>query len=147
MDKAPRVTLNDKAGTHRRSTAATEFVADEGEDRVEQPVAAPPSGNPRVKDARGRVFELRKPSLLAQFDIYQAVGGEVASNQSWMLMFMPLLTIASIDGEPVAMPKNMIQARALINEVGDDGYAAVVDGLKEHFGENTEDLKAQVKNS
>jgi hypothetical protein len=93
-----------------------------------------------VTDKRGRVLTLEEPNFLSEFRLMEAVGPELASNAAWMASFGPLTYISEIDGQKVFLPTNKVQAEAFIQQVGRDGYAAVFEGLKEHFAASKEDL-------
>jgi hypothetical protein len=76
----------------------------------------------------GKKYGLKKPSLLAQFDIVEALG-ETAQNATYMQMVMPLLWVVDIDGDSVAMPSTKREVRALIQRVGEDGMKAIMEHL------------------
>ncbi|MEN7527025.1 hypothetical protein [Cupriavidus sp. DL-D2] len=81
-----------------------------------------------VPDAKGRKLTLRRPGILAQFRLVEAMGPEAASNDVYRFMCMPLLYLVAIDGEPVPPPTNKVQLEALIQRVEEDGFAAIQDG-------------------
>lgn len=87
-----------------------------------------------VSDARGRTITLRKPGILAQYRIVEAVGPESAKNEVYMGMVTPILYVASIDGNPVAQPSNKAQIEALIQRLDEAGIVAVVKGVEAHYG-------------
>lgn len=78
-----------------------------------------------VTDARGRKITLRKPGVLAQFKIVEAVGPETAANQTYMQMVNPLIYVGAIDGDDVFLPATKREVEALIQRLDDDGLAAV----------------------
>lgn len=78
-----------------------------------------------VRDERGRSLTLRKPGVLAQYRIVEAVGPEAAANQTYMQMVNPLIYLAEIDGEAVYFPQSKAEVEALIQRLDDDGLAAV----------------------
>lgn len=86
-----------------------------------------------ITDSTGRIIKLRKPGVLAQFRLIEAVG-DSAKNEVYMAMVMPLLFVASIDGEDVEPIVRKSELEALINRLGDDGVAAVVGKVAELFG-------------
>lgn len=74
----------------------------------------------------GRKLTVRKPGVLAQFRLVQAVGPEVASNQTYMQMINPLLYLGKIDDEVVMPPMNLREVEALIQGLGDAGLGAIM---------------------
>ncbi|QTD88739.1 hypothetical protein [Burkholderia anthina] len=86
-----------------------------------------------IEDARGRKIALRKPGVLAQYAIIDAVGGESAKNAVYMSMVLPLIYVASIDGDGVSTPNTKLEVKALIKRLDEDGIEAVIAGVNEHF--------------
>jgi hypothetical protein len=98
-----------------------------------------------VTDSAGRTITLQKPSMLAQYRLVEALG-ETASNQVYMNMVLPLIYVTSIDGTPAPSTKK-IQIEALIQRLDEHGLKAVVEGIKENFGnQDTEEDKTAIKN-
>jgi hypothetical protein len=87
-----------------------------------------------VTDKRGRVFTLRKPPFIAQFDLIDALGVS-ASNETYRSMVTPLLYVAAIDGESVSRPTTKSQLRALAQRLDEDGFVAVGEGIQQYFVE------------
>ena len=85
-----------------------------------------------VTDARGRVIALRRPNVLAQYRMVEAMG-KSAENQVYMAMVMPLIYVASIDGDPVPPAATKAQIEALVQRLDEDGLAAVTKGIEERF--------------
>src|ERR1019366_7216141 len=79
-----------------------------------------------VTDSKGRVLGLRRLDFLEEFRIIEALGSELSANTTYMSMLNPLLYLAEIDGEPVSLPRNKIQAEALIQRAGREGFLAVI---------------------
>lgn len=90
-----------------------------------------------VKDTRGRAITLKKPGVLAQFRLVEALG-DSAQNTVYMGMTFPLLYVSAIDGSPLNPLTNKLQVEALIQRLDEEGIAAVVEGVAEHFGKKTE---------
>ncbi|EPS1221698.1 hypothetical protein ACVBR5_000929 [Burkholderia cenocepacia] len=86
-----------------------------------------------ITDARGRAIALRKPGVLAQYAIIDAVGGESARNAVYMSMVLPLIYVASIDGEGVSTPNTKLEVKALIKRLDEEGIEAVMAAVNEHF--------------
>lgn len=87
-----------------------------------------------VTDKRGRSFKLKKPGVLAQFRLVEALG-DVAKNEVYMGMVLPLIFIVAIDDDPVVQPTSKLQVEALIQRLDEDGIEAVMNGVQEHFGQ------------
>ena len=100
-----------------------------------------------ITDAKGRSITLRKPGVLAQFRLIETLGGETASNSTYVRMVLPLIYVAAIDGESVPPFVKKSQVEALIQQLDEDGIAAVALGVDKHFGgQAPEDDKAKLGN-
>ncbi|AWI53212.1 hypothetical protein DEH84_07040 [Aquabacterium olei] len=100
-----------------------------------------------VIDGAGRAIKLRKPGVLAQFRLVEAVG-DAAKNAVYMGMCMPLLFVASIDGEDVEPIARKSELEALINRLGEEGVAAIMAKVDEVFGASDPEAdKAALKKS
>ena len=96
-------------------------------------------------DGRGRVITLRKPGVLAQFRLVEALG-ESASNVVYMNMVLPLLYVAAIDGDPVRSTTKR-EIEALIQRLDEDGITAVVQQVRDTWGASDPEAdKAALKN-
>lgn len=84
----------------------------------------------QVTDARGRTIVLRKPAVLAQFRLMEAVGG---TNAGYISMCMPLIYVASINGEHVSSIRTKGEVEALVQRLDEDGLVAVSAGVEAHF--------------
>lgn len=101
----------------------------------------------QVTDARGRVIRLRKPGILAQFKLVEAVGGKAASNEVYMSMVLPLTYIECIDEAVITLPEDKKDVDWLIELLGDDGISAVIDAIKTNFVEqDAAKTKGELKN-
>lgn len=99
-----------------------------------------------ITDERGRVITLKKPGVLAQYRLIEILG-DSAKNEVYMGMVLPLIFVSAIDGDAVAMPTNKREVEALIQRLDEEGVAAVVNGVQEHFGQtDPEKDKAALKN-
>ena len=98
-----------------------------------------------VTDARGRVFSLKEPDVLAPYRIVQVVGGESAENRVYMNMIMPLLYLSTIDGDAVFTPASKREVDALIQRLGHDGVRVLRAGVETHFNEGNEEAEATIK--
>lgn len=86
-----------------------------------------------VIDARGRTITIKKPGVLAQYRLIEALG-DSASNQTYMGMVLPIIYVTSIDDLAVHQPKTKIQVEALIQQLDEDGIEAVMRHVNETFG-------------
>lgn len=91
-----------------------------------------------VQDSRGRNFALKKPDVLAQFDLIEALG-DLAKNDVYRMMCIPVIYVVSIDGSPAPPATNKLQMRALISRIGEDGFAAIQKGIKDRFPQQEDD--------
>jgi hypothetical protein len=97
--------------------------------------------------ADGTVVRLRKPDVLAQFRLIKALGPETAANQTLVMVYMPYLFVAAIDGEPVAFPTSERQMEAIIMRLGYDGVDAVALAVAKHWGRvNLTEEREETKN-
>lgn len=85
-----------------------------------------------VTDELGRTIALKKPGVLAQYRLVEAMGN-LAQNQAYMGMILPLIFITAIDGAPVATPGSKAEAEALIMRLDEEGIQAVMTAVQEHF--------------
>lgn len=98
-----------------------------------------------VKDARGRQIALRKPGVLMQYRMVEVMG-ETAKNEVYMGMILPLMFVASIDGEQVMQPTSKREVEALIVRLDEDGINAVAAAVEQHYGKpNPEAEKDAIK--
>lgn len=88
-----------------------------------------------ITDSKGRGIVLKKPGVLAQFRLVEALG-DTASNQVYMRMVLPLIYVTEIDGQHATAPTKKIEIEALIQRLDEHGIAAVMDGVSQHFGES-----------
>ena len=100
-----------------------------------------------ITDAGGRSIKLKKPGVLAQYRLIEALGPETSKNQVYMGMVLPLIFVAEIDGDTVFFPSNKREIEALIQRLDEDGIEAVMKGVEEHFKKaDPEADKAALKN-
>lgn len=91
-----------------------------------------------VTDAGGRQLTLKKPDVLAQFDLIEALG-DLAKNDVYRMMCIPAIYVVSIDGIPAPAPSNKVQMRALISRLGEEGFAAIRAGIAEHYPQSDDE--------
>lgn len=85
-------------------------------------------------DSRGRRLTLRKPGIMAQYDLVAMVGPTRAQNQVWMAMVMPVLYVTMIDGVRVPTPTTYREVQALLERLDEDGIEAVSLAIQSHYG-------------
>jgi hypothetical protein len=99
-----------------------------------------------VTDPSGRVIKLKKPGVLAQFRLVEALG-DTAQNAVYMGMVMPLIFVAEIDGDAVMPPNTKREVEALIQRLDTDGVNFVAQAVQDNFGQaDPEKDKANLKN-
>lgn len=90
-----------------------------------------------VTDARGRVIFFRRLRLSDQRRVLKAISNDSANKQQLFGMYLMAASVVSIDGDVITFPANEIQADALVDRLGDDGYAALNKGAEEQLGVTT----------
>lgn len=88
-----------------------------------------------VDDARGRKITLKKPGVLAQFRLVEALG-KTAENVVYTNMVLPIIYVADIDGEPVTAPTTKREIEAILLRLDEDGLAAVEKGAVANWGKS-----------
>lgn len=87
---------------------------------------------------------LKKPNVLRQYQIVEALGAESAKNEVFMGMVMPLLWVVSIDDDDQPYIASRRELDSLIMRLGDEGIGAVL-GYLNSLATSIE-TDAQVKN-
>lgn len=103
-----------------------------------------------VKISETRSMVLKRPELLAEYDLIEAIGPQVAANTTWVAMAMPLIYVHELDGRAVSKPKNLREVKALIVRLGHEGMGALAKFVRERSEEDggADDLdEGKVKNS
>lgn len=95
-----------------------------------------------VEDSRGRVIELKKPNVLAQYRLVKMLGKD-AENQTYVSMMAPILYVYSIDGE-IANFSSVKEMESIIQKLDDEGLKAVMEGIEQNFSMKTE-VKEEIK--
>jgi hypothetical protein len=100
-----------------------------------------------VTDRKGRVIKLKKPAVLVQYRIVEAVGPETAKNSVYMAMALPLLYVVAIDDKQIIMPRTKLELESLIQSLDEEGIDAVMTGVTENFAPRDPGAdKAAIKN-
>lgn len=98
-----------------------------------------------VVDAIGRTIKLKKPGVLAQFRLVEALG-ETAKNQVYAAMVLPLIYVVAIDDMPIYQPTRKSEIEALIQQLDEHGVNAVMEAVQKNFGAADPDSdKAELK--
>lgn len=120
--KTPTVTVNKTPSEQVTEKAKAEFV---------------------VTDSAGRKLTLRKPPFIAQVDLIDMLGDKADKNP----IYRVAVFVVDIDGDPVPFPQSMREMRALLQRLDEHGFAAVADGVNDHFGAKEVSGDDKVKNS
>jgi hypothetical protein len=107
-------------------------------------VIAKTAGHFNVTDKRGRVLTIKRPNLLKQFDLLEALG-DLAENVTYRIYVTPIIYLTAIDGENIDPPLNRSEIKALIQRLDTDGFEALTAAIKEHFPTDTESRETKVK--
>lgn len=119
-------------------TKAVVKIHEPVEETPSQAIVAKAAAQVNVTTPDGRVLTIKKPGVMAQFDMIEMLG-DTARNAVYVSMVLPLLYLLAIDGEVVKRPKTKLELRALIERLDEDGIGALGEGVREHFGAKDED--------
>jgi hypothetical protein len=117
-----------------------------GEDAPTEAAGAAQAAVTEVVDPRGRRLSLRRPGPLAEFRLVRMLEPEVARNGAYVDMLHDLLFVAAIDGAPVAPPQSERELEAFIVRLGNDGVAAVREGVDRVFDADAREDREAAKN-
>lgn len=126
-EQAPTVTLHDE-GKPDPVSPAKQIIKDALADVT-------------VTDARGRKIVIRRPPVLGQYRLAEALG-QAASNQVYYGMCVPLLYVGSIDGDANLPMNSKREIEALIQRLDHDGLEAVSEGIEKNFAPKDPDEAA-----
>ena len=98
-----------------------------------------------IQDAGGRAIRLKNPGVAAQYRIVRALGPEVSQNSTFMSMVAPLLYVRQIGEEPVFFPTGEDEVYALVDQLGERGLTAVMEGVTKHYVVDAEADKTRAK--
>lgn len=99
-------------------------------------------GTVTVVAANGKRITVRRPHVLSQYRLVEALGG-AAENSTYLRMCAPLLWVSEIDGVEVLTPASKLQVEALITRLDEAGITAVSEALESHFAQ--QDVAAAAK--
>jgi hypothetical protein len=113
------------------------------DDTPSQELARATNAEVSVTDAKGRAITLKKPGVLAQYNMILMLGAEAAANQVYVNMVLPVMFVTAIDGDPVSRVTKRTELDALIQRLDDEGIEAVMSGVTENFGKPNSEKDAQ----
>lgn len=82
-----------------------------------------------MTDESGRVFKIKKASLLDRAKIFETLGS--VKSEMYMQLVLPLIYVVSIDGVNRPPFSSKIVIEKFLETVGEDGMAAIAKGLVE----------------
>ena len=88
-----------------------------------------------IVDSAGRAIKLKKPGVLAQYRLIEALG-DAAKNAVYTSMVLPLIYVVGIDENAVYQPTTKREIEALIQQLDEHGVEAVMAGVQKHFGKS-----------
>lgn len=78
----------------------------------------------------GRRVTMRKPGVLAQYKLTEALGPELAMNQAYVQQVQPIMWVGAIEDahgpEALFVPANKLQIESLIERLGEVGMDAIL---------------------
>lgn len=96
-----------------------------------------------IADSLGRTIQLRKLDPIQESRIVRAVGGDVASNHTFMAGYaMPAAMVAHIGDDFFGLPDNIKQIETMLALLGPEGMEAISKHFMEKFELAEEEKKA-----
>lgn len=89
-------------------------------------------------DDKGRVLQIRKPPMLAQFR-FVGMLGKAADSEVYLNMCVPLIYLYSIDGDNNLPCGTIREMEALIQRLGEAGIKCLNESVAKHFSGNIAD--------
>lgn len=99
-----------------------------------------------VTDSLGRTIKVKKPSPLGNLDFAKAAGSDKI-NVLYLSEVSHLKYVCEIDGVQVLTPRTDGELRALYQRLGEDGNAAAMAAVIEHFYNAQSNEEEELKNS
>ncbi len=94
-----------------------------------------------VKDARGRIFGIRKVTTSIRRRMALGVAGENHSKPIYMGQVAIAASVKSIDGVDVRFPINDLQWSSLIDQIDDDGFDVIGPAYADEWLKPKEEVK------
>src|SRR4051812_46570821 len=89
--------------------------------------------NVTVKDERGRSIEVRRIRTLDRMKILELIGSDNSMNSHYLSFATLAYSVVSIDGTPIPVSKSKLALEAVVQQLDDDGFAAVADAFAKNF--------------
>jgi hypothetical protein len=86
-----------------------------------------------ICDTRGRLIKLRRPGVLAQFRLIEALG-DTARNGVYVNMVLPLIYVAAIDDDPINQFAKKSEIEALIQRLDEEAIDMVAVAVAKNWG-------------
>lgn len=87
------------------------------------------NANFSVTDARGRVIAVRRLKTLDRMRLFELVGAVNSKNDEYLGYATLAYSVTMIDGAPLSTPTTKLALEALVQQLDDDGFAAVAESL------------------
>jgi len=101
-----------------------------------------------VTDSKGRVITLRELDPLQQSRLVMAVGGEIASNMTYMNGFaLPAASVEKIDDDSFGFPSNVKQIEGMLKILGNEGIAAINNHTMAKFEKLKEEVEKEIESA
>lgn len=97
----------------------------------------------QVRDAAGRVIELRRLGVVEQLRLFKVLGPELSENRAYVGLARVAAAVAAVEGVPVPFPANEAGIEAVLERLGEAGVEEVAGALA---GPDTAELLAQAGN-
>ena len=91
-------------------------------------------GSVDVTASNGKRIKIKRPHVLAQYRLVEALG-DAADSRVYLRMCIPLLWVAAIDGIDVPTPTSKREVEGLIARLDEAGIAAVSNAIDAQFAE------------
>ena len=88
-------------------------------------VAAETPDRIHLKHDDGRTLGIRVMDMADMLDLMEAAG-PVSSNQAWMNLAIPAVSVDEINGDPVPVPKTKDAIRLTTRKLGNERMAAII---------------------
>lgn len=90
-----------------------------------------------VTDARGRVIEFRRLGTSGNRRLLKAISDESANKSLLFGLYATAAAVIAIDGDAITFPISELQADALVDRLGDEGLAALMEAIPTTLGVQT----------
>jgi|GEM_PF-2125664 len=96
-----------------------------------------------IKDSLGRIITVRRPPILEKFRFIKILGDN-SSNDVYLKEISIYNWVSAIDGSPVTKNSER-ELEALIQRLGYEGHQAILEGIMQLIGQETEENEQQEK--